>query len=218
MFKKICSRCGKKIKKGFDFCPHCGYDLRTEREQKNYGLLGKEDNLDFDNFIPNSLFNMPMEKLFKGTMKILEKQMRKLSEEQKETTNQFKTPNFQLFINGKKVNLSNTMQPKIKQKTHRKKEIKIIPQEISKKRIKEISKLPKKEAETKVRRLSDKIVYEIKMPGVKSKKDIIINKLENSIEIKGFSKTTLFFKIIPMNLPILDYSLKKDALVLELKP
>ncbi len=80
------------------------------------------------------------------------------------------------------------------------------------------AKLPRKEPKTSVRRLTDKIIYEIILPGVKNEKDIIINKLQNSIEIKAFTKDKAYFKLIPIDMPIKDYYLEKDKLILELKP
>ena len=81
-----------------------------------------------------------------------------------------------------------------------------------------LAKLPRKEPETKVRRLTDKIIYEINLPGVKSLKNITVNKLENSIEIKAISKDRAYFKLIPIALPLIRYYLKKESLFLELKP
>ncbi len=80
------------------------------------------------------------------------------------------------------------------------------------------SKLPRKEPETSVRRLTDKIVYEISLPGVKNEKDITINKLQNSIEIKAFSKDKAYFKLIPVSFPVKNWKLSKEKLILELKP
>jgi len=59
-------------------------------------------------------------------------------------------------------------------------------------------------------------VYEIKMPGVKSPEDISIIQLENSIEIKALANKKVFYKIIPINLPIRNYNLSKGILTLEL--
>jgi len=78
-------------------------------------------------------------------------------------------------------------------------------------------KLPKKDPETHIRRFSDRVIYEIKMPGVKSVDDISITQLENSIEIKATTKTKAYSKIIPINLPIYDYNLSKGLLTLELE-
>ena len=49
------------------------------------------------------------------------------------------------------------------------------------------------------------------------KKDIIINKLENSVEIKAFSKDRVYVKLIPLGLPLLSYNFKDELLTLEFK-
>jgi len=87
-----------------------------------------------------------------------------------------------------------------------------------KKFTKKMANLPREEPKTSVRRLTNKIVYEILLPGVKDEKNIIINKLQNSIEIKAFAKDKAYFKLIPLALPIKDYYLEKGKLILELKP
>jgi len=76
--------------------------------------------------------------------------------------------------------------------------------------------LPKKEPETNIRRLSNKVIYEVNLPGVKSVKDVSIAQFENSIEIKALAKDKVFSKIIPINLPIRNYNLSKGKLTLEL--
>lgn len=81
-----------------------------------------------------------------------------------------------------------------------------------------IAKLPRREPETRVRRLTDKIIYEISLPGVHSLKNVSVNKLENSIEIKAITKDTAYFKLIPVGLPLKEYSLKDEKLILELSP
>ncbi len=98
------------------------------------------------------------------------------------------------------------------------KKIKDLPQTSPKK----FAGLPKKEPETNIRRLSNKIVYEIKMPDVKSIEDVSITQLESSIEIKALAtpkrkKKYVYSKIIPVNLPIKKYNLLKEKLVLELE-
>jgi len=87
---------------------------------------------------------------------------------------------------------------------------------ISEEKARKLAKLPKEEALAKVRRLSNKVVYELDLPEVKSLEDITINQLENSIEIKAFAKDKVFHKIIPISLPITNYNLSKGKLVLEL--
>ena len=78
-------------------------------------------------------------------------------------------------------------------------------------------KLPKKQPETNIRRFSNKVVYEIEIPGVESIKDVSISQMENSIEIKAVAKKNAYEKIIPIGLPISKYDFSKGKLVLELK-
>jgi len=76
--------------------------------------------------------------------------------------------------------------------------------------------LPKQEPTTNVRRLSDRVIYEVYIPGVNSINNVSINQLENSIEIKAISKDKAYIKLIPLNLPIIDYNFEKGKLILEL--
>jgi len=210
--KKKCQRCKEKINKEYDFCPYCGYPLKEN--EKDFGMLGKRDNIEneFGQF-SNSFFRggfggSMINKMLGNAIKVLEKEMQK---EMKNNEVKPKT-NFQLFINGKKINLNNMERvPEKKEKIK-----KIQPNSFSKEQIKKFSTLPRKEPSAKVRRLSDKIVYEIDMPEVKSKKDISIAQLENSIEIKAIAKDKSYFKMININLPIINYDFSDEKLVLEL--
>ena len=87
---------------------------------------------------------------------------------------------------------------------------------ITQEQAEKFSNLPKEEPETKVKRLANKLLYELLLPGVK-KENVLINKLENSIEIKAFSDKKAFFKLIPLSLPIISSNLKEETLTLELK-
>ena len=50
MFKEKCKRCNRKIQKDFDFCPYCGSNVGKERNQRDFGFLGKDDFIASDNF------------------------------------------------------------------------------------------------------------------------------------------------------------------------
>ena len=91
------------------------------------------------------------------------------------------------------------------------------PKEFSAKNIKKLSTLPRKEPSTNIRRLSNRVIYEIDLPDVKSEKDVSIIQLENSIEIKAIGKDSAYFKLIPINLPIKGHKLTEGKLVLELE-
>ena len=210
--KKSCKNCGNKISNKYDFCPYCGNRFNGG---ENWGMLGKNDSQDdFGNFT-NSFFGSVggkmFGKIFEGTMKMLEKEM------QKETRDKSSAPrtNMQLFINGKRINLGRN--PQIQKVRKSKEQIKEMPlNNLSQESMKKISTLPKQEPLTNIRRLADKVIYEIDMPEVSSIKNVSIVKLENSIEIKAIAKNKVYVKLIPINLPIINYGLSEGKLILEL--
>jgi len=214
MFKKKCSKCNKKIGKSYDFCPFCGNNFSSKHEKEDYGFLGKNDFIDEKSnfFKPKGSF---MDKVFQTAMKelpsmikMIEKQMQD-SVEQPKKMQQSELPNnlrVQFFVNGKKV---------LPEKSYEQEPIKLEIKNFSKEKLKKLSKLTKKEPKSKIRRLSNKIIYELAVPGVKDLNDVLINSLENSIEIKALSKDKYYLKNLNIMLPLLKYSLEKGNLVLE---
>jgi len=209
MFKKNqCKKCKKKINSNYDFCPYCGTSL-NENSKENWGMLGRSDEL---NSFSNPMFgNNMLNKMLAGAMKMLQKEMQKGMK----GNNLKPRTNFRLMINGKEVNL-NQVPNKNKSKPV-KKVVKAIqlPSNFSEENHKKFLSLPREEPSTNVRRLSDKVIYEIELKSVKSINDVAIIKLENSIEIKAVSKDKSYFKVIPLNLPITHYELLDENLVLE---
>lgn len=215
--KKICKKCGRKIDKNYEFCPYCGNKLK---KSEDWGLLGKEDDFESINeFRVPKGFNI----LFNSLVKNIDKQFKELDRGIGEENNiSPKKGGISISISTSgshppkiRVNsFGNAPQFKKKEKEIKKqiKEVKNLPQT----NLRNFSKLPREEPSTSIRRLSDRIIYEIKIPGVKSIKNISINRLENSIEIKAVSKNKAYFKLIPINIPIRDYNLEKGKLVLEL--
>jgi len=211
MLGKKCKKCGEKVKDKYRFCPFCGNSMQTGHNQ-DWGMLGKED-IEENDFFSDSLFrgisgNM-LNKMLGGAMKMLEKEMKR---EMERTTPQPRT-SVRLMINGQEINLNNPKKPK--EETQKTKKIPV--KNFSKENLKKFSELPKKEPKTSIKRFSDKIIYEIEMPGVKSINDIFMNQLENSIEIKALSKEQAYYKLIPISLPVMDYELSEGKLVLELE-
>jgi len=211
MFKKRkCKNCNRKINNSYDFCPYCGNSFNKNSE--DWGILGKTDTVnEFEQF-SNSLFGGVGGKIIGGmlgkTLKMLEREI------QKEMKTQNSTPrtNFELIINGKRIDPKDIKVSQQRQVV--KKPRKVLPN-ISNESLKKISTLPKKEPLTNIRRMADRVIYEITMPGVNSVNDISIIKLENSIEIKALADKKAYFKVIPINLPIIDYKLLKEKLILE---
>ena len=77
--------------------------------------------------------------------------------------------------------------------------------------------LPREEIESKVRRLADRIIYEMKTPGVKKKKDIVLTKLASGLEIKAYSKTKCYVKFIPLTVEVIEYNVRDEKVFVELK-
>jgi HSP20 family molecular chaperone IbpA len=180
-------------------------------------MLGQKD---FENEFPEmmnpllgNLSSGLLGGIFNQTMKMLEKEIEK---EMKSPQNFSQRGNgFELYINGKRVDPSKvkiTEKP-IKENKSKEKPSKILASDKQKK----FSILPKEEPLIKLKRLSDSIIYEIDVPGVKSVEDISVLRMENSIEIKALSEKKAYSKIIPVSLPIIDYLVEDGKLILELE-
>lgn len=209
MIRKRCKRCGEKISSRDRFCSNCGLPLKKQSSE-DWGMLGKNDFEEKDPF-SDSFFNGFTGNMFNrmlgSAMKMLEKEMKK---EMSRENIQPRT-NVRLMINGKEIDLKKVNQPKKIEKKEKSLD------NFTKKSLKRFSELPKKEPTTNVKRLSNTVIYEINIPGVKSLEDLSIVKLENSIEIKAVAKDKAYFKLIPVNLSIIDYDLNKGKLILELE-
>ena len=213
--KKSCKNCGNKISDKYEFCPYCG---KPFTKGEDFGMLGKND------FIPSNKgikFPMGMNMIFNSLMKNLNKQFSELNNEIRAESKPQKRP-----ADKKRISISissfGNNPPEIKVNSFGnnlklKQQIKKIPlQNLSQENLKKISTLPKQEPLTNIRRLANKVIYEIEMPEVSSIKDILIVKLENSIEIKAIAKEKVYVKQIPINLPITNYELSQGKLILEL--
>lgn len=224
--KRTCQRCGKKTSKDNSFCPRCGTPLKKSQRKEDFGMLGEDDSFDKIDSLSNSLFGGMgglgggfMNKMLNSTFKMLEKEMQR--EMQKGATSQnqnnsniFPGTKIRLMINGKEININNS---KENTKQEKPKESPIKSKKFSEEQAKKFLKLPRKEPKTDLKRISDKISYEIEIPGVDSFEDVSILPLEKSIEIKAIAKEKAYSKSIPLNLPIIDYIFSKGLLVLEFK-
>ncbi len=224
MFEDKCLRCGNKVSSSSNFCSNCGADLSKNYDERDYGMLGKDDHGSLNEFpfgLSSIIGNLTKEMV--KQMNHMTKEMQQPQEKIKQTKiNNPKTKQSGISIN---ISSSGNGQPRINiqkfgdgamEEMIEGEEIEeIIPNnEISDEMAKQYSKLPKEEAKSNVRRIADKIVYEIDLPGVKKLDDIIINKLEEGIEIKAFAKEKSYFKNLPVNYPITKYKLMKGGKLL----
>ncbi len=218
--RKRCKKCGKWLSGDYAYCPYCGVKLYDERD---YGLLGKNDEVEMfetserisDTF---DFFGLPgFDRLFKRLFIELEKQFRELDKQFRERPEARGGISISISsIDDKpiiKVKTGGDFGKKPRKGRQKMKSSAHVEEELAKK----LAKLPREEPSSSVRRLGSKVVYEIDLPGVKSLRDVIVNKLENSIEIKAVGKDKAYFKLIPIDLPIKRYMLRNGKLVLELE-
>ena len=212
--KKKCSQCGEKVNKDYSFCPYCKNQLEKIKDERDFGMLGKND---LSEFMNDGNIRLPsgINTIFNSLLKNLSKQMNEL-----ETTERQKGSKVKRKGIGISIYAPGDRPPEIKvtsygnpEEQRDKKERKIkLPNTNSTK----FAGLPKAEPKTSIRRFSDKVIYEIDLPGVKSIADISISQLENSIEVKALGKEKVYQKIIPISLPIKKYDFSRKKLVLEL--
>lgn len=203
--KRKCENCGSKSNENYNFCPSCGNSfIDPEKERKNYGLLGREDA--DENMLPGENLGF-MDKMFNSMinsmMKSINKQFENQFGEMEEANSEIRA-----LPNGIKIKISGPFYQKQKKQQ-------IKNPEVSSEKIKKSSSLPREKAKTNVKRLSDKIIYELSTPGVTSAQDIFISKLEFGYEVKAIGKSKVYVNSIPLNLPIKKYSVSDDKLSLE---
>lgn len=84
--------------------------------------------------------------------------------------------------------------------------------------IEPVSEKPVKYEEVKgtnIRRVENSVIYEFDMPGITDSKNVRINKLEASYEIKAFGEDKAYFKLLPITLDLLSSKVEDEKLVLK---
>ncbi|HLC31378.1 MAG TPA: hypothetical protein VJK51_01800 [Candidatus Nanoarchaeia archaeon] len=192
---KRCEVCQEKMSKKYSFCPYCGSDVADLTEDpEDYGLLGKNDiqtnaptNLTpTDNMLNNMINTMA---------KMLEKQMREMNTE------------VQTAPNGIRIQIAGP-QPQ--------KKIQHIPQkQLTQEQLNKIASLPKSTPKSTVKRLGEKLIYELAAPGITSVDDIFVSKLERGYEVKAIGAKKIYTKTLPVNLPLKRYGIENNLLFVE---
>lgn len=219
MFKKKCLKCRNKINKNYDFCPFCGNNFKPVYDREDYGVLGKNDFTD-ENCFPqfgDSMMDKMFNSAFKMAEKLIEKQMKNFPNEMAERQQKIPSayPNnfhIEFFVNGKRVFNQGEANPQRIKNLPQKIRIPVMAQE----KLEKFAKLPRAEPISKMRRLGGKLIYELEVPGVKDIEDVLINRLENSIEIKALADNKSYSKVLNVNFPILRYGLNNGNLFVEL--
>ncbi len=191
-----CPNCRANVDDKWQFCPKCGARLRRRRSI-------------FDIFSGNIFSRM-------------EKELKEMDRMQRSFERQFETlditPFFRTPVKGKgftiKIVTKSGGKPQVSVKTFGGVDPREVQKEVSQKlrisvgaapREAKREKPPEKpvpipkvteEPETNVKKADSKVVVDMEIPGVKSEKDISINELEESVEVKAMAGNKAFFKIL----------------------
>lgn len=205
-----CDNCKSNINEDFSYCPYCGNILFDPHQRsKDLGMLGKTDTLNDPAFKQKiaennlTITDKMIGAIFNSLVKNLDQQMNQSNRPMQNPGN--------IKI---KIGIAN---PNKMQKQNPKKTTKhdFSHNSISKEQLDKISKLPKTNAKTDMKRLGDKIIYDLHAPGIESIKDIFISKLESGYEIRALAKNKVYVNSLPVNLPIHSFTLTTEKLSIE---
>jgi len=203
MFKKKCPSCAKKIEKKFNFCPYCGVSFKSRSEQENFGMLGRNDSR--GEVREEVKLPLGMNKIMNSLVKQLESQLGNMD-----------LGEGQGIPKGVKIRVARGpgMNQVVRKAPEKKvEEVPRVSDEENERRM----GLPKVEGESKVKRLSDTIIYEITAPGVKKKNDVVLTELATGLEIKAYSNDKCYVKFIPLKVEVVEFYVEKEKVVVELK-
>jgi hypothetical protein len=171
-------------------------------------MLGRDDEIEQQ---INNQLKLPfgMNGIFNGLIKQLEKELSNMENIQPQNG----------MPRGFKIQISNGQPPKMMpMKQPKKKQPTTIQVEEADEAEKERRlKLKRVEAKSSIRRLPEGIIYEIETPGVRTVKDVVITKLEESMEVKVYAEDKCYVKTLPLKMDVLEFSILDDKLFLKLQ-
>lgn len=199
--KQDCPRCKSSIKADFDFCPHCGCDVRNpEKELEEFGLLGKHQAGAAPlagGGIGMSLGDKLISSIFNQLLKSLESQM---------GAGTLPRAHVRALPHGLRVNIGPPVQKQAPKARVRK---------ITEDQLKRMSGAPRIEAKSDIRRLSDRVLYDLKAPGIETLEDVFVSKVESGYEVKAIGKNKVYVNSLQVDLPLKGYTLHEKGLTLE---
>jgi rRNA maturation protein Nop10 len=194
---KKCKNCGEKVKDEWEFCPYCGEETTASRSNPFENVFEDvEDEFKrIDKMFGSDFFKFPdldtkMTRDDNGINIIITSGTGREPKIQVKTSDNFKN-----------------LEPEIKRN------LGVRPVEKSVRKVSKVTEEP----ETEIKTSQNKQVIQIKLPEIKSFKDVEVKKLEQSLEIKAFTKNKTYFKLIPIpsNSEILNKELKNNVLKIE---
>jgi len=206
-----CERCKSDLNEEFSFCPYCGNALLdAEKERKDFGILGRNDSFTENDFKSEetNVLDTFTDKIIDSMMKSM---MKSMSKEIKTSLKPASSTKVTPLPNGISISIGAPapMQRRNAEKPQRR--------GVSEEQIKRLTELPRTTAKTNVRRLPDKVVYELLIPGIKSPEDVFVSKLENGYEIKAIGNKKVYVNSLSIDLPIRGFAIDKEKLSVEFK-
>lgn len=212
--KKKCEGCGSKADKNYSYCPHCGTNfLESKKDKRDFGMLGRNDlseGSSNDSLAPFGITDKLFNSMFNSLMKNLDKQLR---EQMKNTDADFNNAEVKSFPNGIRIKVSgphNVAAPKKVNKVNTS-----VNRNVGATQMKKMSSLPRAKARSHMKRVGDRVVYELTTPGVVSPEDVFVSKLESGYEIKAIGDKKVYVNSVPITLPMKKYTIAKNKLLIE---
>ena len=205
--KVACLNCKANLDNKYNFCPFCGVSaIDEEKEMREFGMLGKSD-VSEESLIKEGLMTSNLGitdkligSLVNSLLKNLDKQFR-----------DFEKTEIKNHPNGIRIRIATPQQHK------KQSENKMVKKSPTDDQLERMASLPRSSAKANIRRLSDKLIYEIHTPGVESPQDVFISRSESGFEIKAIGKNKVYVKSLPVNLPLKNLSLNDNKLFVEFK-
>ncbi len=175
-----CPNCGSEVNERWRFCPVCGSRLERDTFSDIFERMGRE--------------LKEMDKIFERNFEVFDL-----------------SPFFRKPLRGSgftiRITRKGNERPKVPIKTFGNVNENELKSEMEKLGLREIPQEDRgrvsiekakvtEEPETSVVNVGDRIVVEVKLPGVKDQKDIEIRSLENSVEVRAIAGDKAYFKIL----------------------
>jgi len=136
--------------------------------------------------------------------------MRSLDKQFKNADREFTNTEVKSFPNGIKIRIGPPIPGKRQTKNNP-----TLNHVLTEKQLKKMANLPRATAKTSVKRIGDRVVYELSTPGLESKEDVFVSKIESGYEVKVIGNKKVYVNSLPLNLPLRKLSILKNKLLVE---
>ncbi|NOZ59986.1 MAG: zinc ribbon domain-containing protein [Euryarchaeota archaeon] len=186
-----CLRCGEPVRRRWNYCPNCGADLRRERAYERYpALLG-----------------------FRGIFDEIDREFREIER----MLRRLAMPGERRGGVSIRISSEPGKEPRVEVQTFGSlKNRNILP------RLRARQRQPPRvteEPETRVERRGNRVVYRLRMPGVESEEDVDVQRLRESVEVRGYARDRAYFTLftLPRHARIASTKLEGDEFVIEVE-